>query len=392
MFLKENIRCVATIAEYNPFHLGHKFHLENSRTLTGADYVIVLMSGDFVQRGMPAVFNKYIRTRMALQNGADLVIELPAVYALSSAEGFAQGGITLLEKLGIIDFFSFGSEVGDINPLQEGANMLLNSSPSENEAIQCLLKEGISYPKAIKTVFAKERSTSCVFDEPNNILAIEYLKALQKANSSIKPVTIKRKDNGYSNNQINSEMIFNSASSIRSCLFSQNDSYQKYIPENCIELFSDTPVRINDFSNLLYYKLSTLNQSDLTDYLDVSEELAGKILKNLKNYKDIESFIEILKSKNLTYSRISRALFHILLDIKKSDSELEPSYARILGFKKDAKDLLGILKENSKVPIISKLADAQIDALLDKDIRCSNLYSQVSKEYQNEYRQEIIKY
>ena len=218
MFLKENIKCVATIAEYNPFHLGHKYHLESSRTLTGADYVIVLMSGDFVQRGMPAVFNKYIRTRMALQNGADLVIELPAVYALSSAEGFAQGGITLLEKLGIIDFFSFGSEVGDIKPLQEGANMLLNSSPSENETIQCLLKEGISYPKAIKTVFAKGRSTSCVFDEPNNILAIEYLKALQKANSSIKPVTIKRKDNGYSNNQINSEMIFNSASSIRSSI------------------------------------------------------------------------------------------------------------------------------------------------------------------------------
>lgn len=392
MFLKENIKTVATIAEYNPFHLGHKFHLEESRRLTGADYCIVVMSGDFVQRGMPAVFDKYIRTRMALQNGADLVLELPSVFALSSAEGFAYGGVSLLDKLGIVDCLSFGSETGNLSELEEAADILLNPSSSDEVSLKDYLKEGLSYPKARSLTFGNKISNPEVFESPNNILAIEYLKALRKIQSTITPLSVKRDDNGYNNATIRKENPYASATAIRTCLYASDSSFKNYVPENCLQYFSDTPVRINDFSSLLFYKLSSLNSAMLQEYLDVSGELASKIIKNLKNYKDIESFIESLKSKNLTYSRISRALFHILLDIKEDDSMQEISYARILGFKKDAADLLGILKEKSSIPIISKLADVPSIALLDKDIQCANLYAQVSGNFKNEYRQEIVIY
>lgn len=385
MFLKENI--IGIVAEYNPFHNGHLHHISQSRLRLDASYVIVVMSGDFVQRGMPAIYDKYIRTRMALLNGADLVIELPVCYALASAEGFARGSISLLDSLKAVTHLSFGSEAGSIAALSAALEALSEDSESSKQ-IKELLRNGLSYPKAVSSVLGSG-STICE-PSPNNILSIEYLKSLKALNSPIIPYTLKREDNGYNSTSLNMQGTMTSASSIRADIGSGKQDYYSFIPENIRQLFSDTCVTINAFSDILYYRLSGLSAEELTEYSDVSFELGCKIVKNLKNYRDIEGFLELLKSKNLTYARISRSLFHILLGITDDLSKMPPSYARILGFRKASASLLGLLKESSNLPLISKLADAASNPSLELDIKAANLYEQVAGKHQNEYSREIV--
>ena len=404
----------AIIAEYNPFHEGHKYQIEETRKITGADYILVLMSGDFVQRGAPAIFNKYRRTKEALLGGADAVIELPSVYAVSSAEFFAGGSVTLLDCLDIVDYLSFGSESGEIDKIQCCASLLMNDSPVYQEALSAFLKQGFSYPAArckavLESVcspvsdqisndilsFSEEEICS-LFSSPNNILAIEYCKALLALNSSIRPVTVKRQGAGYHEISLSDDpLFFNSASAIRKAM-EQGNTAADYLTSN-------------DFTALLHYKLLSERENGFMRYLDCTDDLSDKIIKNLSTYTDFTGFCNLLKSKDITYTRISRVLTHILLNIREpeffklpfSERQFSVPYARLLGFRKDSVGLLSSIKKKSAIPLISKLADAsellneEGLSLLKQDIWVSDLYEAVySQKYQreplNEYRQSPV--
>ena len=380
----------AIIAEYNPLHKGHEFQIEETRKLTGCDYLLVIMSGDFVQRGAPAVFDKYTRTKMALLAGADLVLELPSIYALSSAQIFAKGAVSILNSLNSVNYLSFGSESGDIKALNSCAQLLLEDEDKINLKIKEDIKKGLSYPGAREEILKRSSESTSVLNGPNNILGIEYLKAIISTGSSIKPITIKRSDNGFNDSRIDESLSFASAMSIRNSLFEGKENYLRYVPDYCHPLLKERQVRTDDFSDLLYYKLLCEKHLSFDSYLDVNEEISHKIIKYLPSYTGFTPFIETLKSKNLTYARISRALFHILLNIKYDDINYHLPYVRILGFKKSAEALLHTLKNNSSIDLVTKLADANKYEALLKDTYCADIYDRISGQKINEMRRSPI--
>lgn len=383
------------IAEYNPFHNGHAYQLEQARLLTGCDFLVVVMSGDYVQRGAPAVFDKYTRARMALACGADLVLELPVACSCASAEFFASGAVSLLDGLGCVDFLCFGSESGDLQSLMEPARILAKESPVFQEALRRGLSLGLSFPAARKEAFRACASNPDILDLPNNILGIEYLKALLQRESSIKPLTIKREGQGYHDTLLDSG--FASASGIRRFLkqeeapLSALPALKESLPDPVMEVLTDTlahtlPVWEEDFSMLLRYELLRQSASDLTRYADISPDL-GRRLKNCADkFSSFSEFVALVKTKDVTYTRITRALFHILLNLTGEDTRnsVAMPYARILGFRKDHSRILGLLKENSRIPIIPKAADYKtyltpdLQPLFEKDLFAANLYETIA--------------
>ena len=396
------------ITEYNPFHNGHLYHIQKTREITGADYIIVVMSGNFVQRGAPAMIDKYTRTEMALKGGADLVIELPAAFAASSAENFAAAGIALLNGLGIVDSICFGSECGDVKLLKLIAKLLAKEPPALSDSIKAFLKEGLSYPEArangILSYLGNKNSEKMteILKSPNNILGIEYIKAIIKSQSSIRPYTIKRQGTGYHDVALTLEQNISSATAIRLALEKKDgiDRIQAYVPDFVFtELKSSPYITSNDFSSLLSYCLLSSSEDNLVHYSEVSKELASRIYKNRLQLDQFDEFTEHLKTKQYTYTRISRSLFHILLNIKKTDIENYKNnnymnYARILGFRYRSKELLTALKKQSLLPMVTKIADVNYP-LLNHEIFASHLYnSVVFHKYgtilKNEYTRGII--
>ena len=383
------------IAEYNPFHNGHAYQIKQARLLTGCDFLVVVMSGDYVQRGAPAVFDKYTRARMALACGADLVLELPVACSCASAEFFASGAVSLLDGLGCVDFLCFGSESGNLQSLMEPARILAKESPVFQEALRRGLSLGLSFPAARKEAFRACASNPDILDLPNNILGIEYLKALLQRESSIKPVTIKREGQGYHDTLLDSG--FASASGIRRFLkqeeapLSALPALKESLPDPVMEVLKDTlahtlPVWEEDFSMLLRYELLRQSASDLTRYADISPDL-GRRLKNCADkFSSFSEFVALVKTKDVTYTRITRALFHILLNLTGEDTRnsVAMPYARILGFRKDHSRILGLLKENSRIPIIPKAADYKtyltpdLQPLFEKDLFAANLYETIA--------------
>ncbi|WP_461812823.1 nucleotidyltransferase [Faecalimonas sp.] len=405
------MKIVGLITEYNPFHNGHKHHLNEALRQTGADYAIVIMSGDFVQRGTPAILPKHLRTQIALEAGAAIVIELPILYATGSAELFAMGAVSLLHSLNCIDYICFGSESGDMNALKKIAH-ILNDEPIEYKAaLQKHLKSGNSFPLARQKAFSEITEDNTLFSilkSPNNILAIEYLKALYRLNSTIIPITIKREQSHYHDTDL--KPLYSSATAIRN-LFSTTrtnfslieDTLKQQIPPNAIPLLKSTfqkryPIYTNDFSLLLKYKLLTETKETLLSYMDINETLANRIYKNRNHFLSFEQFCEKIKTKDLTHTRVSRALLHILLQIKKTN-EFTPTYAHILGFRQDSTSILSLLKQKSNVPLITKLSSIPLEEnlFLQQDIFASDLYeSVVADKFQvpfiNEHKKEIIRY
>ncbi len=412
------MKVVGIIAEYNPFHNGHKVHIEDAKKLTGADYCIVVMSGNFVQRGDPAMIDKYARTKMALLNGADLVIELPVYYAVSSAENFAAGAVSLLDRLGIVDAVCFGSECGDISILKTFAEILSEESSAFSEALKNNVRDGLSYPvarnNALAAVHKELAGHMDVLSSPNNILGIEYIKALLRRNSSVTPVASLRTGSDYHDTSL--LQATSSAVAIRHSL-EQRDNLlliANKIPSNVYQIMEEHfhvnyPIYQQDLSLLLKYKLLLYGNSGYTDFVDVNDDLSDKILKNLESYTGFQDFCGLLNSKDMTYTRISRCLLHILLDIKKDTlsqfiADDYVYYARILGLRQSAAELLNVMKKNASLPLISKLADAK-DVLknsdyavrmLNSDIFASHVYDAVATDkfhtaLPNEYRRQIVK-
>lgn len=400
------MKVVGLITEYNPFHNGHEYHIQKAREITGADYVIAVMSGNYVQRGEPAILDKYTRTKMALLCKADLVLELPVCFATGSAEYFAYGAVSLLDSLGVVNSICFGSEHGEIEPFLQLGKILAEEPESYKEILKSALKTGCSFPlarkEALLTYIKQAGLRSAIPDpevflaSPNNILGLEYCKAMIKRNSPLIPVTISREGNAYHEEAL--EGSFLSAAAIRKVLKS-NDSVNALnlkMPLRVYELLLNSlgihgPITENDFSLLLKYKLMEENCESLTRFFDVSPELARRIYNNLKDFKDFSSFIELLKTKELTYSRISRALLHILLNIETKDVLPSALFGRILGFLKSSSPLIREIKERGKIPLLTKIADAKHilspDALaaFEKDVWCSNLYETVAADKFNRH-------
>ncbi len=416
------MKVTGIIAEYNPFHNGHLYQIEQARK-NGAEYIIVVMSGNFLQRGTPAVFDKWTRAKMALSCGVDLVIELPAVFSTASAQYFARGGVSILDNLGCVDTLSFGCESDDTHMIQMLSSYLSEEPDAYKELLQNYLREGNSFPKARELALSKCLSpqAAAFASSPNNILALEYCIALLERNSSMNILPIKREGNGYHDPALK-ESSFASATAIRDTIeksmnadkdsgtCSDLSDLQNYIPKavySIIDKQRNDYVTQNDFSTILHYKLLSESGSSFVKYADVSEDLSDKIRKNLRYYRDYSSFCALLKSKELTYSRINRALTHILLNVtqemyenvKRNDYA---GYARILGFKKEASPLLSEIGKNTSIPLISKLADAgnslseQSIYYLEHDIFCSHVYESIiasknGEPTRNEYQREIIR-
>ena len=412
------MKTVGLITEYNPFHNGHAYHIEKAKMLTGADRVIVVMSGDFVQRGAPAVMPKHLRAESALLSGASLIIELPVCFATGSAEYFAQGSISLLNQLGCIDSICFGSECGDLHLLKEIAQILADEPIEYQTALKQALKEGASFPAARQealNIYSDKYSE--ILASPNNILGIEYLKALAKIHSKMEPFTIKRIGAGYHDMDIDGQ--FSSATAIRSDIYQLADvnssseslpltHIQTQVPSSCHELMKKNyqtryPVKADDFSLLLKAKLLSETAGSLSHYLDMSPELANRILRLRNDYLSFEQFCDLLKTKELTRSRISRSFIHVLLGITNdwlTAMKAPAPYARILGFRRDHADLLGILKRTSDIPLITSPARAVLAntayQMLELDIYASDLYESVITDlygtpFHNELTKQIIK-
>lgn len=423
------------IAEYNPFHKGHEYHIAQSKALTGADYTVVVMSGNFVQRGAPALLDKHTRAKMALLCGADLVLELPALYATASAEFFADGGISLLTGLGAVTHLCFGSECGDISSLRELASVLAEEPDDYRNSLKEYLRRGMAYPEArakallcLAPAHALNPITcEALLSSPNNILGLEYCKAVLRRKSPLVPVTVPRIGYGYHDTSLSDRRLtschaltsdetavfcetsthcdastfckalssnnssFCSATAIRHALFSGDDIslLAGQMPESAYgilleKLQKNTPLHSDDFSSALYYKLLSESPYGYEKYLDITPDLSERIRNRLNEYRNFTDFCNRLKTKEITYTRISRCLLHILLNLTKSHIEahktLPVPYARVLGLRKSAAPLMHAVKESSQIPLVTKLADAEAllspkaYALLKQDIEISRLY------------------
>lgn len=409
------MKVAGIIAEYNPFHNGHRYHIEQTRKVTGADFIIVVMSGNFTQRGTPAIMDKYSRARMALENGADMVIELPSCYACASAEFFADGAIALLDRLGCVDYVCFGSECGNIELLRPIAEILATEPDDYREMLKAELKNGATFPlarnRALIHCIPSFAENENIIGSPNNILGIEYMKSIIRRQSRIKPVTIQRTGSDYHSQRFSQQ--FSSSLALRHSLDAQRnlDLLRGQVPENVFSIMQDNfektyPVFPRDFSAMLKYKLLVEETNGYTDFVDISDDLSDRILKVLYQPYDYEQMCDILKTKNLTYARVSRLLCHILLNLRKQDMEDYKAngtvfYARVLGFHDDGRGLLKTLQRTSSIPLITKVTDGRKlesetgRAQFERGILASHIYESVvsnkfNRPMQNEYQRPII--
>ncbi len=391
------MKVAGVIVEYNPFHNGHRYHLEETRRITGADFVIAIMSGNFTQRGIPACFDKYTRTECALLEGVDLVLELPFCYATGSAEFFAEGAVSILHRLGCVDTLCFGTDaVADASLFMETAAFLCEEPEEYKLRLKEQLKQGLSFPAAR---FAAARGllgdeACALLSSPNALLGLEYCKALYRLKSSIVPVPISRIGAGYHDTKTDASG-FSSATALRTLLLedtSQNRAvFFSSLPASLHPLFSKKPLQpvfAEDFYPLLDYRLLTMG-AELSAIWDISPELFAR-LKTRTAPCSYEERLRQIKVKQYTRTRLERCFLHILLGITKDDMALfRPSagqctgYARILGFRLPASPLLKTLKETAGLPVITKLGQKNKRCnstellLLEYDLCAADLYAKV---------------
>lgn len=403
------MKIVGLITEYNPFHAGHLYHMQQARELTGADYCVVLMSGSFVQRGEPAIFDKYLRTKTALLAGADLVLEIPAAFSTASAHEFAAYGVALLSAIGV-DAVVFGSECGQIEILKQAAYALNHESAEFQERLRKGLKAGLTYPQARAKALEMEDTWASVLTSPNNILGIEYLRAAEDLHSPMEFYTISRKGSGYHEDTL-ADANFPSASAIRGIIrnsLSKDkdllDILASHLPAVTHPAYTGAvPVFVDDFSELL--NAAVLQMQATFSIADLSPELAARLAKPPYFPLSFEERIQALKTRQLTYTRVSRALLHLVLGMREEDisrwkEEGYALYARILGFRRQSSSLLSCLHKKSSIPLITKMADAAQNlspsalALLEQEVYASHLYQTVrmkrSGVFQNEYTEGLV--
>lgn len=442
------MKVTGIIAEYNPFHRGHKYQIDYCKKELEADYVIIAMSGDYVQRGTPALLPKHVRAEMALRCGADLVLEMPVSVSTASAEAFAMGGVSMLDGLHAVDELCFGSECGKVSTLQELAKILVKEPEEYRQLLKGSLSSGLSFPAARSQALTEYFRNPHNFDgddfdgvltplldqitqiinSPNNILGIEYCKALLRLDSRIRPVTLKRRGMGYHETLPDAvisthtapadapftsasaeDIPFASASAIRELLkstLSQEKISQitAQVPDE-VRTFLASSLQKNEYLTedaldpLLSYCILKGNADSFCDHLDVSRDLAERIMNRSNELNGFLQAASLLKTKELTQTRIQRALLHIILDIQ--DSPVTVPCARVLGFRRESSALLKEIKRSTSIPLITKLADA--DSLLDgagkklltETTFASNLYTKLlcqknGQQFVHEYQKQLV--
>lgn len=351
------MKIAGIICEYNPFHNGHLYQIEKTKE-SGASHIIAVMSGNFVQRGDVSIAPKAAKVQAAIDSGADLVLELPTVWALSSAEKFAKGAVSILENTGVCDLLSFGSECDDINVLK-----YISEKINDNEvdmAIKKYLDEGVSYAaaraKAVSEVISPEAEK--IISQPNNILACEYLGALKDSN--IEPLAIKRS----TPHDAKSDDAFNkSAGEIRQMIFSSDPAFKKALPLTSYEVLrqyakiGQCPIDIDCLNTQIMAVLRRMNADDFLNFADVSEGLENRLYNAIKQSTSVKEILLRAKSKRYTMARIRRILICAYLGIGKGYSDLEVPYIRVLGMNEKGKEILKEMRDKAKKPIIMKYAD-----------------------------------
>lgn len=419
-----NMKTTGIIAEYNPFHNGHLYQMQRARELTGCEYLVIVMSPDFVQRGAPSLLDKWARARMALICGADLVLELPVRCATGSAEFFAGGAVSLLDSLGVVDAVSFGCETDRTEPLIEYARFLSGAEPERYRSLlQEKLRQGISYAGARCMSYLEytgtkhadpessvskaernrnEESLTRILMSPNNILAVEYLKAIFRSGSRMQAYPVLRTGAGYhdlkmpgnafppravtadNDNTLSphasapfSSSLPASAAGIRAAL-SEGTDVRNLMPETayqilCEELSEGRILTSSDLDLALRLKLYE-NRTALAEYVDVSKDLANRIDHLLPQYTGFEQFTALLKTKQIAHTRVRRALLHILLGLQKKEKQ-QPSYARVLGFRRSAAPLLSRIKDEASIGMVTRLPPEKlISEPMREDLNATSLW------------------
>lgn len=358
----------AVIAEYNPFHYGHKYQLTEMKK--SSDGVIVIMSGPFVQRGEAAITDKWTRAKAALENGADVVFELPVIYALNTAQKFAFGAVDVLNRTNVVDELYFGSECGEINELIKAAELLENEPEEASEKIKRLTGEGMSFPKAREQAFGKFM-TSNLLSQPNNILAIEYIRAIKRLKSTIKPVTIKRLGAGY--NDVLTEKNASAAGIRERIKF--GEQYGHLTPYSDFDIY-----KTELLDTAVVAKLRMSSCEELSKINGISEGLENRVISAALKYSSIEEIAAAVKTKRYTRTRINRILISAFLGLTKELCDMPVNYLRILGMNKNGADIIKEIKKKSDLSIITKAADyKKDDVVFNADINAQNIFSLCGK-------------
>ena len=362
------MKVLGIVVEYNPFHNGHLHHLDMSKKATNADFVIAVMSGNFVQRGEPAFCDKFERCKMALEAGVDMVLELPTLFATASAEYFAQASIDILNAVGIVDYICFGAEDADVQKLYDYANVLAVESDEFKAKLKENLSKGISYPTAREQALGLDKG----YFTPNNILGVEYLKALIRSNSRIEPFALER-------NRLAGKNI-ESATNIRNKLYAGDLSALDMLPKTSAEILAPlmeekiSPVTLDTYSHVFHYLVRTLGAEGLREIWGVDEGIENRVIEKAGEFFKISDVLMAVKSKRYTFTKLQRMAIHILLGITKEDFNKfygRVNYVRVLGFRKEAKFLLGEIKKN--VPLVTNVKSETFE-LLQKDIYATDIY------------------
>ncbi|MCL2617703.1 MAG: nucleotidyltransferase [Defluviitaleaceae bacterium] len=373
---------VGIVAEYNPFHNGHLYHLEQARAITGANRVIAVLSGNFVQRGEPAIVGKNARTRMALEAGVDVVLELPYLYALSSAGYFARGAVSLLDRLGVVDSIAFGAEAGICD--LEGVAGVLRSEPREfRDALRANLSVGMSYPLARSRALGVLGYASEMLCGPNNILGIEYINAVRRLGSRMSVAAVERTVAHIGGR----EGRFASASEIRKSLWGgRADEALRYMPGFAAEVLAQAGVyhRFNNFSDIFHYIIRTTDAEDLRRIAEVTEGLEHRIAKFSRQTTCLDDIISHVKTKRYTLSKIKRCFMNIILNTGADEfaraQDRGPAYARVLGFRRASRELLARIEANSTIPLITNVKHASrfepyARRMLEAELEATDIYA-----------------
>jgi len=387
------MKTVGLIVEYNPLHYGHVYHFEQAIKTTKAEASVIVMSGQFLQRGEPALVNKWARTEMALEMGVDLIFEIPYVYSTQQAHYFALGAVSLLSSLPFVSHLCFGSESGEINHLEEIATHLVQEPDSFKNDLKQQMSLGVSYPEAYsyavqKTIESQRNIEKGLISEPNNILGLHYIMALKKINSHIKPVTIKREKAGYHDTEFSDQQIA-SATSIRKALFAEQkpqwDKIKPYVPSFTFDILQREheagrgPVNWEHYYALVLHSLLSHSPEQLNKIYEMEEGIENRFKEKVISATSVQHLIELVKSKRYTWNRVQRMILHAFTQFTKESAEMlnldqGPTYLRLLGYSSKGKQLLNKYKKDIGLPIISSIKKEH-PAMLDFDLKASSLHS-----------------
>lgn len=387
------------ICEYNPFHNGHLYHIQKTRD-NGATHIVAVMSGNFVQRGDTAVIDKLERARLAVRCGADLVIELPVQYSLASAEGFAAGAVYLLDALGAVDELSFGSECGDVAKLLEAMDTVNTIAVSHSDEIRSIMEKGYTYPRALSSVVnGIDGEAASIISEPNNLLAIEYLRALKKLDSNIKPFTVKRVNAVHDGKT--AENGFASASYLRERIQKRANISEYTTSEWAAAIMAAMSkgeiASMSRLERVILYKLRSSTTDEIAHIYDVGQGLEHRIY-GARMAGSLDELLFTVKTKRYTMARIRRIILALLIGITKEDMRRLPPYGRILAFNERGREILARAKGSTKIPFASSIAKLSqlgetAERFAELEIRASDIYGlalETVTSAQKDYRAKIM--